>query len=193
MLATAKNDYDDENTTELLATFAQYGFRKTSMEDIARAAGVSRQSIYKKYGSKEKCHEWTIHSYLSSMYARIFAALSNDELPPLRTLVNVFDILIGEAIEIVSQPHGTEILDDCLKITHAAEEDWPLRLRARLADFLDRHNLVATERAKGTAFALISAGKGLLVEESSREQFLESMSVIIKSVLYPNHLDNYQI
>ncbi len=193
MSAIAKNNYESENVAELLATFAQYGFRKTSMEDIARTAGVSRQSIYKKFSSKERCYRWTIHSYLSGMYARIFTALNNDDLPPLRTLVNVFDIFIGEAIEIVSKPHGTEILDDCLKTTHASEEDWPLRLRARLADFLERHKLVSTERAKGTAFALISAGKGLLVEESSRDQFLESMTVIIKSVVSPNYSDNYLI
>lgn len=183
MLNTVKKENEKENAKDILATFAQYGFRKTSMEDIARAAGVSRQSIYKKFGSKEKCYEWTIHTYLSGMYARIFAALSNEDLPPLRTLINVFDILIGEAVEIVRNSHGTEILNDALQATHSSEEDWPLRFRARLADFLERHNYASSEKATGTAFALISAGKGLLLEETSREQFLEDMTVIIESVV----------
>lgn len=171
------------NAKDLLATFAQYGFQKTSMEDIACAAGMSRQSIYKKFGSKDKCYEWTLHTYLSGMYSRIFAALGNDDLPPLRTLINVFDILIGEAVEIVRNPHGTEIFDDALKAVHSSEEDWPLRFRARLADFLERNGYASSDRAYGMAFALISAGKGLLLEEASREQFLDHMTLIIKSVV----------
>ncbi len=175
----------DENkiAQDVLATFARYGFQKTSMDDIGRAAGVSRQSIYKKFGSKEKCYQWTINTYLSNMYGRIFSALNNDELPPFQVLLDVFDILIGEAIEIVSNPHGTEILDDALHATKNSEEDWQLRLRARLAEFIERKNYVSNEKSTGVAFALISAGKGLLLEETSRETFLEDMEIILKSTL----------
>ncbi len=175
-------DKNHQNAKNILTTFAQYGFRKTSMEEIANAVGVSRQSIYKKFGSKEKCYEWTIHTYLSDMYTRIFSALGNNELPPLRTLINVFDILIGEAVEIVSNPHGTEILNNVLQATHSSEEDWPLRFRARLADFLERNNYVSREKATGMAFTLISASKGLLLEEASRDQFLQDIKLIIESV-----------
>lgn len=172
-----------EKAKAVLMTFAQYSFQKTSMEDIGRAAGVSRQSIYKKFGSKEKCYEWVIHTYLSNMYARIFSALEDEETPPLHTLVHCMDILIGEAVEIVSNSHGPEILNDALKASRASQEDWPLRLRARMADFLERHNLVTPHKSKGVAFALISAGKGLLLEEATRDQFLEDMTIIIKSVV----------
>src|ERR1700688_3776663 len=36
-----------------LAVFARYGFRKTSMEEVARAADVSRQGLYLLFGDKE--------------------------------------------------------------------------------------------------------------------------------------------
>ena len=36
------------------AVFAELGFRKTSMNDIARRAGLSRVTLYRKYGSKNK-------------------------------------------------------------------------------------------------------------------------------------------
>ncbi len=181
MLDTVKND--NAKAKDILATFAQYGFQKTSMEDIARAMGVSRQSIYKKFGSKDKCYEWSIHTYLSGMYSSIFTDLSNDETPPLKTLINVFDTFIGQAVEIVNNPHGAEVFNDALKATHASQEDWPLRYRTRLAEFLERHNLASNNKALGMAFALISAGKGLLLEETSRSQFLKDMSLIIESVV----------
>ena len=50
MLDTVNND--NEKAKDMLATFAQYGFKKTSMADIARAMGISRQSVYKKFDQK---------------------------------------------------------------------------------------------------------------------------------------------
>ena len=174
---------EQESARSILETFARYGVRKTSMEEIASAVGVSRQSIYKRFGSKKRCHEWTIDTYLSVMYGRIFEALSNDHQPPLQTLTQVFDIFIGDAIEIVSNPHGTEILDDVFQSEKCSGDDWVLRLKTRLADFLMRHQLVPNEFADGIAFTLIAAGKGLLLEGSSRNQFLKEMSIIIDSVV----------
>ncbi|UTW56499.1 TetR/AcrR family transcriptional regulator [Kordiimonas sp. SCSIO 12610] len=172
------------NAKDILAAFAQYGFRKTSMQDIANAAGVSRQSIYKKFGNKENCYNWTINTYLSGMYGRIFELLNNEEMPPMFTLTKVFDILIGEAIDIVNNGHGTEILDDTLEITYSSHEDWPIRLRARMADFLYRNGYASTaEEGGGKAFVMISAGKGLLLEAKSRDIFQQDMRQILEAML----------
>lgn len=187
MVNTTKINREHAQARDILTTFGQYGFRKTSMEDIGRAAGVSRQSIYKKFGSKERCYEWTLHTYLADLYTRIFSILSQDNPAPLQTLVRVFDILIGEAVDIVSNPHGPQVYNDALKATHASEEDWPLRLKTRLAEFLKRHRLVSSDKAAGVAYALISASKGLLLEEDTREDFLKNMTLIIKSVLHFEH------
>jgi DNA-binding transcriptional regulator YbjK len=37
-----------------LPVFVRYGFRKASMSDIARAAGISRASLYLSFNSKEE-------------------------------------------------------------------------------------------------------------------------------------------
>lgn len=174
---------DTDTAKKILTTFAQYGFRKTSMTDIARAAGVSRQSIYKKFGSKDRCYEWTQNTYLSGMYTRIFAAMSKESKDSFATLLHIFDILIGEAVKIISNPHGAEVLNDVLSTTHASDEDWPLRFRARLADFLERYDYATPENSTGVAYGLISAGKGLLLEEATREHFLDDMQLILKSLL----------
>lgn len=47
----------DQKTTHILDTalpvFVRFGFRKTTMADIARAAGISRASLYLSFNSKE--------------------------------------------------------------------------------------------------------------------------------------------
>ncbi len=57
MLNNTKVNDEHNKAKDLMLTFAQYGFKKTSMEDIGSAVGVTRQSIYKKFGSKEKCYQ----------------------------------------------------------------------------------------------------------------------------------------
>ena len=37
-----------------LETFARYGYRKTSMEDVARSAAISRPGLYLLFGSKQE-------------------------------------------------------------------------------------------------------------------------------------------
>ncbi|UTW45293.1 TetR/AcrR family transcriptional regulator [bacterium SCSIO 12696] len=180
MASTAKNE--ELMAKAILTTFAQYGFQKTSMEDIARSAGLSRQSIYKKFGSKEQCYKRVINVYLAAMYREIFTVLSNGHQDPLSTLLKVFDISTGEAIDIVSHSHGTAVMDNVLNETWKSEEDWPLRYRARLAEFLEYHCYASNANADGIAFTLICAAKGLLLEESSREKLLEQMTLIIESL-----------
>lgn len=37
-----------------IGVFARYGFRKSSMDEVARAAGVSRQGLYLHFADKEE-------------------------------------------------------------------------------------------------------------------------------------------
>jgi AcrR family transcriptional regulator len=170
-----------ETAKKILVTFALYGFQKTSMQDIAKAAGVSRQSVYKRYGSKEQCYEQVIKLYLADMYYRIFSILERGEASPIETLVQVFSIFVGEPIDVVTSTHGTEVFDDCLHLTHTSKEDWPLRFRARLADFLHRHDLASANKAEGVAFTMIYAGKGMLLEKRSQEQCHQDIKLMLTS------------
>lgn len=169
----------EKSAVNILDTFSQYGFRKTSMADIANAAGVSRHSIYKKFGSKEACYEWTIYTYLHYMYSRIFTTLENNSQTAPVVLSQVFDIFMGEAVEIVHNAHGTDLINDTFKAAHESGEDWPLRFETRLGEYLERQHCANREMA----FVLISASKGLLIEAQSREEFSRDMLAVINGVL----------
>lgn len=181
-----KTNQEFELAKGLLFTFALNGVQKTSMQDLANSAGLSRQSIYKKFGSKDACYQWVINTYLSKMYADIFDVLGDETIEPIDGLMKTFDVFIGNAVKVISNPHGAQVLDDTLKATHASVEDWPIRFRERLASYLTHHNLVSDENALGVAYTLISAGKGLLLEESTRESFTKSIKIIITSVTNSN-------
>src|ERR1700736_7080712 len=62
-----------------VAVFARYGFRKASMEEVARAAGVSRQGLYLQFANKEELFRKTVQHLLNSHLKTAVAALSRRE------------------------------------------------------------------------------------------------------------------
>src|SRR5271155_5873052 len=59
-----------------VGVFARYGFRKTSMEEVARAAGVSRQGLYLQFANKEELFRKALEHSLSTQLNAAVAALS---------------------------------------------------------------------------------------------------------------------
>jgi AcrR family transcriptional regulator len=59
--------------------FARYGYRKTSMDDVARAAAVSRQGLYLSFANKEELFRRALEHSLSDQLACAITALSRAE------------------------------------------------------------------------------------------------------------------
>lgn len=59
-----------------VGVFARYGYRKTSMDDVARAAGVSRQGLYLSFANKEELFRRALEHSLSDQLACAITALS---------------------------------------------------------------------------------------------------------------------
>src|SRR5260370_25166723 len=49
-----------------LEVFGRHGFRKASMEDVARSAGISRQGLYLQFASKEALFRAAIRQELDA-------------------------------------------------------------------------------------------------------------------------------
>ena len=62
-----------------IGVFARFGYRKTSMEDVARAAGISRQGLYLSFANKEELFRRAVEHSLSTQLACAIAELSRAE------------------------------------------------------------------------------------------------------------------
>ena len=62
-----------------IGVFARYGYRKTSMEDVARAAGISRQGLYLSFANKEELFRRAVEHSLSTQLACAITELSRAE------------------------------------------------------------------------------------------------------------------
>src|SRR5260370_36915233 len=83
IIHTSEMEYADARQTAVLdaaaVVFARYGFRKASMEEVARAAGVSRQGLYLQFANKEELFRKTVEHLLNSHLKAAVAALSRRE------------------------------------------------------------------------------------------------------------------
>lgn len=91
--------------------FAQYGFRRTTMNDIAQAAGMSRPALYLMFANKENLFcELTDHR-LNQAIDQSIAALSEEGEISLRVIqaLLLFEKVYYEPVS--NSPHGAELMD----------------------------------------------------------------------------------
>jgi AcrR family transcriptional regulator len=95
-----------------IGVFLRYGYRKTSMDDLARAAGISRQGLYLHFASKDELFReaatWLSQSSLDAMRA----ALAREELPIEERLTGAFAALHAQNDgSQMSLEHMSEIVE----------------------------------------------------------------------------------
>lgn len=108
-----------------LGCFAQYGLKRTAMEDIANAAGMSRAALYLHYKNKRDIYRTLAQGYFDAVATGVEAALQRGASVGA-ALTAAFAAQASEAFEVlVNSPHGACMIDDsdveCADIISAGE------------------------------------------------------------------------
>src|SRR5260370_26111928 len=83
--------------TAATATFLRYGFKKTSMDDVAQAAGVSRQGLYLYFDTKDFLFRDALQHLVSHLISTAHAVAA-DASPSLKDrLAGAVDAAHGRA------------------------------------------------------------------------------------------------
>ena len=155
-----------------LQCFAQYGLKRTSMEDIAKSAGMSRAALYLHYKNKRDIYRSLAQGYFDGVAAGVAAALGRGGSIGT-ALSRAFAAHADETFELIlNSPHGGEMLDvtdsECGDIIETGEA----RLVALYASWLEgestagRVQLAAFGGAPELAATMLAALHG--VKKSSR-------------------------
>ena len=173
----------------VIDVFAHYGFRKASMEDLAQAIGVSRQTLYKRFKSKEAVRDWAVEGFIQTLLGRAETELSDTSLPVEQCLLNAFMRWTGDHVTLLrAAPHGSEIVEIGAAALKASRTDPVRDFEMRVADFLITHKASADRATAGEmAFTLLMASKGLLVACDTSESFAEGMGRVVETLLGKRH------
>ena len=92
------------------AAFLRYGFKKTSMDDVARAAGVSRQGLYLYFDTKDLLFREALQYLVSHMISTARSVAEDGNLSLRDRLLGVFEAVHGSAFQSASPEHAFELL-----------------------------------------------------------------------------------
>jgi AcrR family transcriptional regulator len=98
------------------AQFTRYGYRRTSMEDIAREMGLSRGSLYREFANKEEI----FRTLAASLHDDAVAAAETALKEPGAIADRVRDALAAKSARVLEvlhgSPHGAELMDESNRI-----------------------------------------------------------------------------
>ena len=165
--------------TAALETFIRYGYRKTAMEDIARAASISRPGLYFLFTSKRDLFAAAVTRALELDLRAVASALGDQARPLPERLLDAFDTwtgrylgAVGGELSAVAEANrdllGTEVLDARDRF-HALVTDAIVSTRAPQ----DR------ESSEAVARTLVSTAIGLKHQTTLRDTFREHLGAAI--------------
>ena len=155
-----------------LATFARYGYRKTSMEDVAQAADISRPGLYFLFSSKQNLFQAAVVHALDEDLAAASEALADESRPLRGRLIEAFDLWTGRYIGPMA--HEVSVLMETHpELLGSVALDYPKRFLEMLT------SAVGGGRAEAVARTLVSTSIGIKYDATTRDEFVARISVAV--------------
>lgn len=120
-----------------LTVFCQYGYGKTTMQDIARAAGISRAALYLHFSSKEDLFRAGSRRAHARALDQADAALAAPGDVVSRVDAAMAAYFGGLMAQISTGVHGGEVIDASVTVTGDIVGEAHAALAARFAAALD--------------------------------------------------------
>jgi AcrR family transcriptional regulator len=166
-----------------MEVFSRYGFKKTSMDDLARAAGLSRQGLYLYFPTKEALFKAGVLQLMAALRESGRAALAREDLDIEARLLGTFEAVHGHA---VGQPaeNMNELLETAQALMGPVVDDMDQGVVADVARLL-RSSGVASDwksagvSAKELAEHLCSTSYGVKHRASTPAEYRERMRVAV--------------
>jgi AcrR family transcriptional regulator len=178
-----------------LDAFSRYGFRRASVDDVARAAGVAKGTVYLHFESKEALFRAVASRLADDILARAAAARGR-KVPAPRKLEAVLAAKFLTLFDLVfSSPHAAEILESGSRLSGDVFADADRKYEAHVAAVLGegvRSGEIALKRsglsAPAAAALLVLMARGLDATDArgarpSRETYARRLSAFVRAVL----------
>lgn len=161
--------------------FLRFGYRKTSMDELARAVGLSRQGLYLWFPNKKALFREMVDHLMAQVDGRVSEALGT-AAPLEQRVVDAFDAYVGQLVGTGLRASAMEeLMDTAHQLCGELPAQTDARFRRRLADALadaPRTDVSAEELA--TLLYAVSAGSKFA---GDRAFYRERMALAARALL----------
>jgi TetR/AcrR family transcriptional regulator, regulator of autoinduction and epiphytic fitness len=100
-----------------LEVFGRYGFRKASMEEIARAADISRQGLYLRFASKDALFRAAVRQELDTALGDVSRCLNEEGVGLEQRVVAALDAWFGRYVgSMLASDIGNLLQDPAMQL-----------------------------------------------------------------------------
>jgi AcrR family transcriptional regulator len=172
-----------------VGVFARYGFRKASMDEVARAAGVSRQGLYLQFADKEALFRKAVQYKLTRQLGAAIAALSNEPDDLETRLLAACDEWAGRYVGITGAD-AADLMCASTSLVGATLRHYEAQFEKALAQAIGASPLASFCAASGlplhdVARALHATARGLKQSSQSRQEFVQGMTAAVRLCCAP--------
>lgn len=181
----------DERRRRILAAatalFSRYGYKRTSIDLLAREADVAKPTLYAHYADKEAIFRAVVEAVCAELLAGAEAAAARDA--PLEERVTaMLSAKFTRYFELVSaSPHAAELVDSQNRLAAEVVERADRAFLRLLATTLDEARELDLRRAGLSASAaaalLVRAGSGAAYDATSVATHRRHLGELVRVVL----------
>ncbi len=177
---------------------ARYGFRKTTVEDVAREAAVARRTIYTYFASKEELGLASIARVVESAIDKIEAVSTSPDPAPIRLRAMLVQRVMDRIYAVQDYHHSLDELFQVVRPTYMARRKAFFRKERELIENVLNEGIAdhtfQIKDAHQTAQSLLLATNAFLpyslsVRELGRPEEIEArlealVDILIRGVSY---------
>jgi AcrR family transcriptional regulator len=168
--------------------FFQFGYRKTSMEDVAAAAQVSRQTLYLQFHDKERLFRAALEYVTEQMLVSIKSLAANKKGTVEQKLMGVFEVLCEDSLALSSQVNIAELVVVARSQMESIVSRFEADVLSVIADILtqagtaarwERHGIGAQE----LALHLLDTSAGVKSATGTLSDYKQRMALAIRIIV----------
>jgi TetR/AcrR family transcriptional regulator, regulator of autoinduction and epiphytic fitness len=174
-----------------LEVFGRYGFRKASMDEIARAADISRQGLYLHFANKDALFRAAVQQELNTALGDVSRCLDEEGVALERRVVAALDAWLGRYVgSMLASDIGSLLQNPAMQLgdmVEPARAAYGARLAAAIAAAMsdkDRRRLGVTAEEIAGALHTVAQGAKYLSNAGaeSREEFVARLTAAVRVV-----------
>lgn len=170
-----------------IGVFLRYGYKKTSMDDLARAADLSRQGLYLHFATKEALFKEAVILLSRQSRVTMRAALKREDLTIEERLLGAFVAFKSHAGGDMPREHLDELLLTATQLVGPVIEELEQTVIADVTQFLQSSGVAAEWKAAGLtakelAQHLYAASHGIKHQVQTLAEYKDRMRVAVRLV-----------
>jgi AcrR family transcriptional regulator len=174
-----------------IGVFARFGYRKTSMDDVARAAGVSRQGLYLSFANKEELFRRALEHSLSDQLACAITALSRAEDSLETRIIAACKEWSGRFVGSLGAD-AADLMCASTSLAGATLTEYEWQFEEALANAIGGTAVAERCATAGLniadfARALHATARGLKQACRTQEDFVKGMTAAVRMACMPSH------